>query len=155
MRRLSDRAFVFVLLGLLIPISLHGQTERGNITGVVTDPTRAVIPGAEITVVAIATNLTQTTISGSGGEYNVPVAPGTYSVQVSLTGFKKYVADKVVVTAATTVRLDIKLELGQLSDVIEVSPDLAQLQTENAKISTAVQNRLVDELPLVVGGALR
>jgi hypothetical protein len=155
MRRISNRATVFVLFGLLIPVSLLGQSERGNITGVVTDPTRAVIPGAEITVVAITTNLTQATISGSGGEYNVPVAPGTYQVQVSLPGFKKYIADKVVVTAATTVRLDIKLELGQLSDVIEVSPDLAQLQTENAKISTAVQNRLVDELPLVVGGALR
>jgi hypothetical protein len=140
---------------LAAPLSLRGQSEWGNITGVVADPTHAMIPGAEITIVATATNVTKTTVSGAGGEYNVPVPPGRYQVQVSLPGFKKYVADNVVVTAATTVRLDIKLELGQLSDVVEVSPDLARLQTENAKISTAVQNRLVDELPLVVGGALR
>src|SRR5206468_5249784 len=78
-----------------------------------------------------------------------------YQAQVSLPGFKKYVGENVVVTAATTGRLAIKLELGQLSDVVEVSPDLARLQTENANSSTAVQNRLVDELPLVVGNAMR
>jgi Carboxypeptidase regulatory-like domain len=156
MKRSSHRQkFALVLFCLLAPVPLSGQTEMGNITGVVTDPSGAVIAGAEITIVATATNLTKVTTSGEGGQYNVPVAPGTYQVQVSLPGFKKYLADNVVVTAATTVRLDIKLEVGQFSEVVSVTPDLARLQTENAKISTAVQNRLVDELPLVVGGALR
>ncbi|HEY2933753.1 MAG TPA: TonB-dependent receptor [Acidobacteriota bacterium] len=156
MLRSSHRQkLALALFCLLAAVPLLGQSEWGNITGVVTDPSGAVIPGAEITIVATGTNVAKGTISGAGGEYNVPVAPGTYQVQVSLPGFKKYLADKVVVTAVTTVRLDIKLELGELSDVVQVTPDLARLQTENAKISTAVQNRLVDELPLVVGGALR
>jgi len=113
------------------------------------------MPGAEVAITAIATNATKTTISGEGGQYNIPLAPGAYRIQVSLRGFKKYLADNVVVTASTSVRLDIKLELGELSEIVSVTPDLARLQTENAKISTSVQNRLVDELPLVVGGALR
>src|SRR5262245_34419325 len=151
--QLQKLAIAFVCL--LAPIPLFAQTEWGNITGVVTDPSGAVIAGAEIAIVATATNTAKTTISGTGGQYNIPVAPGAYQVQVSLPGFKKYLADNVVVTAATTVRLDIKLEVGALTEVVSVTPDLARLQTENAKITTAVQNRLVDELPLVVGGALR
>jgi hypothetical protein len=145
----------FALICLLAPVPLFGQSELGNITGIVTDPSGGVIAGAEIAIVATATNSTKITISGTEGQYNVPVAPGTYRVQVSLPGYKKYLAGSIVVTAATTVRLDIKLELGELSEVVSVTPDLARLQTENAKISTAVENRLVDELPLVVGGALR
>src|SRR5215510_1345379 len=146
-------AIAFVCL--LAPIPVLAQSEMGNITGVVTDPSGAVVTGAEITILATATNTAKTTISGTGGQYNIPVAPGAYQVQVSLPGFKKYLAGNVVVTAATTLRLDIKLEVGELSEVVSVTPDLAKLQTENAKITTAVQNRLVDELPLVVGGALR
>ena len=144
-----------LLFCLLVPSSLFAQSEWGNITGVVTDPSGAVSAGAEITIVAIATNATKTTTSGAGGEYNIPPAPGAYRGEVSLPGFKKYLANNVVVAAATTVRLDIKLELGQVSEVVSVTPDAARLQTENAKISTSVENRLVDELPLVVGGALR
>ncbi len=156
MKRSSHhQKLAFVLVCLLAPVSLFGQSEWGNITGVVTDPSGAVVAGAEIMIVATATNAAKTTISGTAGQYNIPVAPGAYQVQVSLPGFKKYLAGNVVVTAATTVRLDIKLEVGALTEVVSVTPDLARLQTENAKISTAVQNRLVDELPLVVGGQLR
>ena len=58
-------------------------------------------------------------------------------------------------TAASTLRVDARLEVGQVSETVEVRTDIAQVQTENAKVTTAVQNKLVDELPLVVGGALR
>src|SRR5215813_9228347 len=104
----------FTLVCLLAPISIFGQSEWGNITGVVSDPSGAVIAGAEITIMATATNTAKTTISGTGGQYNIPVAPGAYQVQVSLPGYKKYLAGNVVVTAATTLRLDIKLEVGEL-----------------------------------------
>src|SRR5262245_47928063 len=156
MQRMSRiQILAIAIVCLLAPIPALAQTEWGNITGVVTDPSGAVVAGAEITILATATNVAKTTISETGGQYNVPLAPGIYQIQVSLPGFKKYQAGNVVVTAATTVRLDIKLEVGAISEVVSVTPDLARLQTENAKITTAVQNRLVDELPLVVGGALR
>ncbi len=145
----------FVLICLLAPVSIFGQSDWGNITGVVTDPSGSVVTGAEITIVAVATNTAKTTTSSSSGQYNVPLAAGAYQVQVSLPGFKKYLANNVVVTAATAVRLDIKLEVGALAEVVSIMPDVARLQTENAKISTSVENRMVDELPLVVGNAMR
>ncbi len=145
----------FVVLCLFLAPSVIGQTELGNITGVVVDPSGAILAGAEVVVTNVATNVKKTTNTTSGGEYNVPVSPGTYQIQVTMPGFKRHVRDSVVVTASTTVRLDPTLEVGEVTESIEVSTDVAQVQTENAKISTSVQNRLVDELPLVVGNALR
>ena len=106
MRRSLNRLTLLLLGLLVIPISLSGQTEYGNITGVVADPTGGVIPGAEVLVTNTATNVKKTTITTAGGEYNVPVPPGTYQVQVTLTGFKRHVSDNVVVAAATTLRLE-------------------------------------------------
>jgi carboxypeptidase family protein len=144
-----------MLLAGLLPLRLYAQSEFGNITGLVSDPSGGVLAAAEVVVMNIATNIKKTTNTTSGGEYNVPVLPGTYQVQVTMPGFKRHVRDNVVVTAATTLRLDATLEVGEVTESIEVIADVAQVQTENAKISTSVQNRLVDELPLVVGGALR
>jgi len=100
--------FLFVLV---LPMGLHGQTEIGNVTGVVVDRSGAVLPGAEIQVLNVGTNVKKTTNTAEGGEYNVPVSPGTYQVQVSLPGFKRHVRESVVVAAATTVRLDVNLGL--------------------------------------------
>src|SRR5712691_8368417 len=144
-----------ILLFLLCP-AVWGQTERGNITGAVTDTSGAAVPAVTVTITNVATNQGATVTTTSAGDYNGPnLPPGDYRLEFSATGFRKTVRDNVVLTAASTVRVDGQLEVGQVTDTIEVRADVAQIQTENAKITTAVQNRLVDELPLVVGGALR
>src|SRR5688572_30733110 len=136
--------------------ALFAQTERGNITGVVTDSTNAAVPAATVIITNVATNQAQQVSTTNTGEYNVPgLPPGTYRMEASATGFKKTIRESVVLTAASTLRVDARLEVGQVSESVEVSTDIAQVQTENAKVTTAVQNKLVDELPLVVGGALR
>jgi hypothetical protein len=132
------------------------QTERGSITGVVTDPQGAAISGASVAVIQTATNTTSHVTTSAAGEYTATnLLPGSYRVEVSSPGFKRSVHDSVVVTAGATVRLDPQLQLGQVSEVVEVLASAAQIQTENAKVSTVVGNKLVDELPLVVGGAMR
>ena len=151
MRQTFKTWTIIALLAGLLPLSVQAQSEFGNITGVVIDPSGGVLAGAEVVVTNVATNIKKTTNTTSGGEYNVPVLPGTYEIQVTMPGFKRHVRDNVVVAAATTVRLDATLEVGEVTESIEVSTDVAQVQTENAKISTSVQNRLVDELPLASG----
>jgi len=144
------------ILSLLACTSLLAQTERGNITGQVTDTTAAAVPGATIVITNVATNTTMTVSTTTAGDYNAAnLSPGTYRVEVSAQGFKKALWDGIIVAAASTVRVDARLEVGQLTETVEVRAEIAQVQTENAKITTAVQNKLVDELPLVVGGALR
>ena len=144
------------VLALLFAIGSWGQTERGNITGAVADPSGAAVAGASIVITHHSTNTATTVATTAAGEYNAPnLMPGEYRVEVTARGFKRFVQERVVVAAASTVRLDAQLQIGQVSETVEVRADLTQIQTENAKITTAVQNRLVDELPLVVGGALR
>src|SRR4051812_1249246 len=132
------------------------QSERGSITGSVTDPTGAHIANATVVVTNTATNTGQQVSTTNSGEYSVPnLSPGQYRVEVSTPGFRRFVQAGVTLTAGATVRIDAEMQVGQISEAVEVSAQAPQMQTEDAKISTAVQNKLVDELPLVVGGALR
>src|SRR5256886_4889334 len=140
----------------LLSVTAWAQTERGNITGTVTDTSDARIPGASVMVTNLATNQTATATTTDAGDYNLPnLQPGIYRLEFSANGFKKSVHDRLVLTASATLRADARLEVGQVSDTVEIRADAAQVQTENAKITSAVQNKMVDELPLVVGGALR
>lgn len=150
---MTQKAFVLLLFTGAV---LIGQTERGNITGQVTDATAASVAGASVVITNIATNQATTVRSTDAGEYNVPnLPPGDYRLEVTSQGFKRFVRDRVTLTAASTVRVDARLEVGQVTETVEVTANTAQVQTENAKVTTAVQNKLVDELPLVVAGALR
>jgi hypothetical protein len=140
----------------LAAVILSAQSERGNVTGIITDPGGAAIPGAKITVTHRDTNATSLATATDTGEYNVPnLLPGVYRVEIIASGFKRYVQDNLTVAAATTARLDPQLQLGQVTESIEVSAAAVQIQTDNAKVSTHVQNKLVDELPLVVAGSMR
>lgn len=136
--------------------SLFAQSERGNIAGVITDPTGAVVAGAELTVIQTSTNAAAKAVSTAAGDFNVPnLLPGSYRIEVTATGFKRVVQQNVVVAASSSVRVDFVLQLGQVTEAIEVTAAAATIQTDNAKVSTQVQNKLVDELPLVVAGAMR
>jgi hypothetical protein len=141
---------------LALATCAFAQSERGAITGLVTDTTGAVVGGASVEIVNRATNAVVRVTSTTAGEYNAAnLSPGDYKVQVAASGFKRFAQENVTLTAAGTVRVDAQLQVGQVTETIEVSAAVAQVQTENAKISTAVQNKMVDELPLVVGGAMR
>ena len=132
------------------------QTERGQIAGVISDATGASVAGASIRIINKAAHTPLAVSSASTGDYtasNLP--PGGYRLEISASGFKKFVHDNIAINASASLRIDAKLELGQVSETIEVTTAVAQIQTENARVSTSVSNKLVDELPLVVGGEMR
>src|SRR5216117_1307268 len=136
----------FLSAGVLLCLSLpaYPQSDRGVLTGTVTDSSGAVIPGASVTATNTATNVSASTVTTEGGFYAIPaLQPGTYKVRVELTGFKAYEQSQVVIAAATTVRVDAKLEIGQISESVEVTSSAARLQTENSKISASVSNKMV------------
>jgi Carboxypeptidase regulatory-like domain len=132
-----------------------GQSERGNITGVAMDASNSVVPNAPVKVVNQGTNAAAKVTASSSGEYSVPnLVPGTYRLEVSVSGFQNAIVDGIALTAGATVRVDVRLQVGGVTQTVEVAAHNTQIQTEDAKISTAVSNQLVDELPLVVGGFL-
>jgi hypothetical protein len=122
----------------------------------VKDGTGAVITDANVTATRTETNTVIKVSSGNSGDYTLPsLEIGTYTVRVEKAGFKTSVTNNIIVSASGTARIDVTLEVGTTQQAIEVSAAALQVQTENARIQTAVANRLVDQLPLVVGGQLR
>ncbi|HZT31120.1 MAG TPA: TonB-dependent receptor [Bryobacteraceae bacterium] len=153
---MKGKLYLIATLLVLSAAGLRGQGDRGIITGTVKDASGAVVPGAHVTATQVATNTiykADTTDSGDFTEAALPV--GTYRVRVENTGFKTYIASDVVVAAGATVRLDVVMELGTTQQTIEVTGSAALLQAETARVATEVSNRLVNDLPLLVNGAVR
>jgi hypothetical protein len=140
----------------MLPALLFGQSERGTISGLVKDPSGAVVSNAKVTVTNTATNNVVVVNSSQSGDYTaLSLQAGTYSVRVEASGFKTTVIANIMVNASTDVRADATLEVGSTSTSVEVQASSLQISTENSKASVAITNKLVDELPLVVSGTLR
>ena len=141
---------------LVLPPAASAQTERGTITGVVMDSSKAAVPGVSIAVVNVGTNASTNVVSSESGSYSAAnLPPGTYRIEATLQGFQTSKVEGVTLSAGTTARVDVTLSLGSVSESVLVVAENAVVQTEDAKVATTVSNRLIDELPLVVGGAMR
>ena len=141
---------------LAVPFAAFAQTERGTITGVVMDSSKAAVPGASIAVINTGTNAASNVVSSDSGTYSATnLPPGTYRIEATLQGFQTSKVEGVILNAGTTARVDVTLSLGSVSESVLVVAENAVVQTEDAKVATTVSNRLIDELPLVVGGAMR
>ena len=148
-------SFIAALV-LAVPFAAFAQTERGTITGVVMDSSKAAVPGASIAVINTGTNAASNVVSSESGTYSATnLPPGTYRIEATLQGFQTSKVEGVILNAGTTARVDVTLSLGSVSESVLVVAENAVVQTEDAKVATTVSNRLIDELPLVVGGAMR
>ena len=152
-----NKRVVDVLAAFLVLASVQwGQTDRGSIVGVVTDGTGAVVPGASVSATHSATNTTLKTVTTTTGNFALPaLQPGDYVLVIEAPGFKTLRRTKVVVVASGTTRADATLEVGALSESVEVVGTAAQLQTASAQVVSQVSTQMIDQLPLVVAGAMR
>jgi hypothetical protein len=141
-------------VGLASPC--FAQSERGTIAGVVEDTTRAGLPAVIVKVINTATNATTTVVTSESGSYSAAnLPPGLYRIEATLQGFRAANVDSIHVTAGATARTDVTMNLGAVSESVTVVAKSALVQTEDAKISTNIPNEMIDQLPLVVGGAMR
>ena len=153
----------FTRAGILSLVSLfalgataHAQTDRGTITGQVTDQSAAIIGGATVKAVHVATNFERQVTTSSEGSYTIPQLPvGGYVVIVSAKNFQTTTLENIEVTAGATVRVDAQLAVGGLQDAVTVTADSRQIQTDSVKVTTAISSKFIQDLPLVVGGQLR
>jgi hypothetical protein len=123
---------ILLSLSLVSGSIASAQIKSGVITGVVIDSAAAVLPGASVSVVNQETNITTTALTDDTGNFTVPyLAPGTYTVNVdkSGSGFSKYSRTNISVSTAQTVKIEVVLQTGTVSDKITVMADAATLQT--------------------------
>jgi hypothetical protein len=140
---------VSLLAFLLTAPALEAQVLYGSVVGHVKDAQGAAIPAATVTVTSKETNLTRETLTNEAGEYTIPnVVPGPYDVKVSLTGFREATQTGVPVTAGQISRVDVKLEIGSLTETVTVASDTQLLQTDKSDLHTELKSKEITNLPL-------
>jgi len=142
-RFIAGLAALLLLAGLAL-----GQVKSSTITGTVTDPSGAVVPGADVVVINQETNAQVAVQSNASGEYTVPYLPaGQYSVSVTMQGFQTFRKTGIVMGTGTTVREDVALATGSVASTLEVKADAAALQTESATVQGAVNSDIIQNIP--------
>ena len=137
---------------VIAPMPAWGQSATGGgISGVVVDPSNAVIVGAKVTLQEQATNVAQSTVTDSTGRYSFPaVKPGDYTLTVSQTGFQTSVVGQVHVNIDTAYTYNFTMKLGQASQTVEVTSNPgAALQTANASIGATIGGEMLQNLPTI------
>src|SRR4051794_7934596 len=141
-----------ILISLaLFMLCVRGFAQGGGnvaITGTVTDPSGAIIPGAQVKVTQKNTSATRIDTSNSSGQFNVsPLPPATYTVSVGAPGFKQYVQD-VVLLADQTRDLDIHLQVGEATQQVSVEASTVAVNTTTQELSQVIETSRLSNLPL-------
>ncbi|HRH46204.1 MAG TPA: carboxypeptidase regulatory-like domain-containing protein, partial [Pyrinomonadaceae bacterium] len=142
---------LFFLIGLLLfPVALSAQTgSSGQITGTVTDQNGAIVPDATITVTQVDTGSKRTVTTNADGNYAIANLPiGIYRLAITKTGFKETSISNVVVNVSNTTRQDISLQTGAINEVVNVTADNIQIETQSGTVGEVVSGEQVRELPL-------
>src|SRR5258708_4728905 len=122
-----------VAISLLCAAAMLAQSDRGTITGTVSDSAGAVVPNAVVVAVNSETGVQSRTVTTSTGNYTIPSLPvGLYDLSVEVPGFKKHLQRGIKVQVAQTERVDIGLEVGTASESVTVTADPPLLQSDNA-----------------------
>src|SRR5881296_2111545 len=152
MRKLQLIVWLFVFSH-----AASAQTDRGTITGTVSDATGAVIPGATIEAKNVATGAVYQAGSTETGNYTLAQLPaGTYELSVNLPGFRRFVRPGIVVEVARTIRIDAQLQVGAATEAVTVEAESPLLKTESGELSHNIATDQLNNLPVVtlpgVGG---
>src|SRR5438093_2836686 len=148
-----NRIGVCVLAGFLALILTSGaawaQSTRAQISGTVKDQSGAVLPGVEITATQTATGAKRSTVSNETGNYVLASLPlGPYMLQAELPGFKTYVQSGIVLQVNASPEINIVLQVGQVTDQVEVQANAALVETHSTGIGTGVDNQRILDRPL-------
>src|SRR5688572_9966360 len=142
-------SFLVAFLVASIAVPVLAQKITANIRGTVTDPSGSVIPGAKVTVKNEDTGLTRVSEANSEGIYSFAELPvGTYRIEVESAGFKSAVRSRITLNVADTRAVDVQLETGALTEVVDVEVAAVAVKTVGADVSGLVTGEEARELPL-------
>ena len=144
---------LFCALNVAVPLA--AQDARGSIVGRLTDATGAVIPSAEVRATNVATGVVASTRTNESGNYALPyLVPGIYTVTSEMQGFKRFVRENVQVRVNDVVQLNIAMEVGNVTEAVQVTAETPLLTTTEASLGQVVDERRINELPLFAGNAI-
>src|SRR5438105_68982 len=145
----------FLSILLCSPGVLRAQGDRGTITGLVTDPTGAAVPDVEVTAKHAGTNIQTTATTGPTGVYTLLRLPiGAYTLTARKTGFRGYQQSEISVGVDQTVRIDIMLSVGEITETVSVTGEAPLIQSESADVGLTLDSKSFYELPLTLGGGI-
>ncbi|MEO7652108.1 MAG: carboxypeptidase-like regulatory domain-containing protein, partial [Bryobacteraceae bacterium] len=137
------------LLALLAPMSMVAQRVKSTLSGVITDPSGALVAGVELTLTKADSNVSVRFVTTGDGSYTFSfVEPGNYVLKTSHPGFKSLVRSGILVRVATDQRLDVQLDLGQVADSVEVRAQTPLLESVSSTLGQVVDNKKIVDLPL-------
>lgn len=140
-------ALALIILGVG---NVSAQAVYGSISGTATDNAGAAIPDATVTITSVERKTVDTVTTNSGGLYSKErLLPGLYTVKVEKQGFKSGVSNNVNVNVDTQTKVDVSLEAGQITEIVEVSGEGQLLKTDRADVATTFETRQVQELPIL------
>src|SRR5215472_8014713 len=140
-------AFVFCIL---VPISVYGQgASTAAVTGTITDPKGASVPGAKVELLDPTTSITTTATTGTDGGYLFPaVPPGTYKIIVTAKGFRQAIVNNLKVEVGKSSLVNLTMELGQVTETVEVSAGTGvELQTLNSSVGGTLDSNMLANMP--------
>src|SRR5580658_1946542 len=145
----SQLALLGLLLLLICPQGVWGQNGRATITGLVTDSSGAVLPGATVTATENSTGVSTPAVTNSTGVYNIiQVVPGQYTIKVEKEGFSSEAQNDFLLVAEQVASLNFKLKPGAVSQEVTVNAQGQLLNTENGQLGTTIDEKQIVELPL-------
>jgi len=142
------RTLAVVFLLTVVSTAPAWAQATAALTGTVTDPTDAVVPGAELRLTNPATGVTLTATTGADGVYVFArLAPATYRLEVSAQGFKTAVREQVVIQVGLTSTLNVELEVGAVAETVEVQATVAAINQSDASIGNVISGTHIANLP--------
>jgi hypothetical protein len=150
MRRRSELILVLAILSLCLTPRVWAQAVFGSIYGTVTDPSGAVVAGAKVTTTEVNKGITVATTTNESGNYTQPhLVVGAYKVSIEASGFKTTVQENVPVSVDASTRVDVVLQVGEVTQEVTVSAAPSLLKTDRADVSTTLTSREVTQLPVL------
>ena len=151
--RLSPAPFLLLLASvtasLIVPKPAPSQEVTATITGTVTDPTGAAVSGAKVTATDVQRGVPYSTQTNTAGVYDLPRLPvSTYDISVEMTGFQTIVQKGIVLELNQTARVDLKLQLGAVTQTVEVTAAPPLLSTDAMQVGTIINSKINQDLPL-------
>ena len=150
MNRIAARLFVGILFFLMTCTGLWAQATA-QINGLVQDSSGAVLPGVEITATQTQTGISRMTVSNETGLYALPNLPlGPYKLEASLPGFRAFAQSGIVLQVGDNPRINITLQVGQVSEQVEVQANASLVETRNVSVAQVMETQRILDLPLNV-----